>query len=188
MTPPAARCATGRTVLLTRVGRAFTSGRFGKMTSPFFLNGCFVPMSLHGGDQQTRLMSCAATTFFRLNQSNATRAYIAHLDGEPIGFIQSYVVMGCGGGWWESETDPGAQGIDQFLAEADQLGRGLGRAMIRAFVRRLFAEPGVTVVQTDPRNERAIRCYAAAGFYPVSPIVTPDGHALLMRCDGPQVG
>jgi RimJ/RimL family protein N-acetyltransferase len=94
-----------------------------------------------------------------VDQSNATRAYIAHLDGKPIGFIQSYVVIECGGGWWESETDPGAQGIDQFLAEADQLGRGLGCAMIRAFVGRLFAGPGATVVQTDPdpRNERAIR-------------------------------
>jgi len=62
--------------------------------------------------------------------------------------------------------------------------------MIRAFVRRLFAEPGVTVVQADPdpRNERAIRCYVAAGFYPVGPIITPDGHALLMRCDRPWVG
>ena len=125
-----------------------------------------------------------------IDQPNATRAYIAHMGGEPIGFIQSYVVMGCGGGWWDSETDPGARGIDQFLAEADQLGRGIGRAMIRAFVRRLFAEPGVTVVQTDPdpRNERAIRCHAAAGFYPVGPIVTPDGHAMLMSCDRPQVG
>ena len=123
------------------------------------------------------------------DQPNATRAYIAHMDGEPIGFIQAYVVMGSGGGWWESETDPGARGIDQFLAEADQLGRGLGRAMIRAFVCRLFADPGVTVVQTDPdpRNERAIRCYKAAGFHPVGPIITPNGHALLMRCNGPQV-
>jgi RimJ/RimL family protein N-acetyltransferase len=157
------------------------------MTSQFFMNGCFVPMSLHGGDQQTRLMSCAATTFSRLT---IQRVRYRALDGKPIGFSQSYVVIECGGGWWESETDPGAQGIDQFLAEADQLGRGLGRAMIRAFVRRLFAEPGVTVVQTDPdpRNERAIRYYAAAGFCPVVPIVTPDGHALLMRCDRPQVG
>jgi hypothetical protein len=30
--------------------------------------------------------------------------------------------------------------------------------------------------------ERAIRCYAAAGFYPVGPVITPDGQALLMRC------
>ena len=124
-----------------------------------------------------------------VDQPNATRAYIAQMAGKPIGFIQAYVVMAHGGGWWESETDPGARGIDQFLAEADQLGRGLGRAMIRAFVGRLFADPAVTVVQTDPdpRNERAIRCYAAVGFYPVGPIITPDGYALLMRCKRPRV-
>lgn len=119
-----------------------------------------------------------------VDDPSATRAYIARMDGEPIGFIQSYVVMGCGGGWWENEADPGARGIDQFLAEADQLGQGLGRAMIRAFVGRLLADPVVTIVQTDPdpKNERAIRCYIAAGFYPVGPVLTPDGHALLMRC------
>jgi RimJ/RimL family protein N-acetyltransferase len=127
---------------------------------------------------------------YLLSVPNATRAYIAHMDGKPAGFIQVYVLMGCGEGWWESETDPGARGIDQFLAEADQLGRGLGRAMIRAFVDRLFSDPTVTMVQTDPdpRNERAIRCYAAADFYPVGPIITPDGDALLMRCKGPRFG
>ena len=45
-------------------------------------------------------------------------AYIALLDGEPIGFIQSYVAMDCGDGWWEDETDPGVRGIDQFLCDA----------------------------------------------------------------------
>lgn len=120
-----------------------------------------------------------------------TRAFIAWLDGEPAGFVQSYVVMGSGDGWWEDETDPGARGIDQFLAHAHQLDRGLGRAMVRAFVARLFSDPAVTVVQTDPSpdNPRAIRCYAAAGFQAVGEVVTPDGLALLMRCwrgDAPQ--
>ncbi|MDR7335565.1 GNAT family N-acetyltransferase [Roseateles asaccharophilus] len=113
-----------------------------------------------------------------------TRAFMALLDGEPVGFVQSYVVMGSGDGWWEDETDPGARGIDQFLAHAHQLGRGLGRAMVRAFVARLFSDQAVTVVQTDPSpdNPRAIRCYAAAGFKAVGEVVTPDGPALLMRC------
>jgi hypothetical protein len=61
-----------------------------------------------------------------VDQPNATRASITQIDGEPIAFIRAWVVIGCGGGWWESETDPGARGIDQFLAEADQLGKGLG--------------------------------------------------------------
>ncbi|GER11046.1 GNAT family N-acetyltransferase [Variovorax boronicumulans] len=110
------------------------------------------------------------------------RGYIALRDGQPLGFIQSYVVMGSGDGWWEDERDPGARGIDQFLAQADQLNRGLGSAMVRAFTEQLFADPAVTRIQTDPspRNARAIRSYAKAGFRALGEVVTPDGPALLM--------
>jgi RimJ/RimL family protein N-acetyltransferase len=89
------------------------------------------------------------------------RARTSRCATTPVGFIQSYVVRGSGGGWWTSETDPGARGIDQFLANASELGQGLGRAMIRAFIERLFEDPRVTTVQTDPApdNERAIRSY-----------------------------
>jgi RimJ/RimL family protein N-acetyltransferase len=114
--------------------------------------------------------------------ASTTRAYIAWLDGEPVGFIQAYVVMGSGDGWWEQETDPGARGIDQFLANAEQLGRGLGSSMVRAFVERLFDDTEVTKVQTDPspENERAIRCYRRAGLADHGEVTTPDGRALLM--------
>ncbi|OEZ32716.1 GNAT family N-acetyltransferase [Variovorax boronicumulans] len=110
------------------------------------------------------------------------RGYIALRDGQPLGFIQSYVVMGSGDGWWEDERDPGARGIDQFLAQADQLNRGLGSAMVRAFTDQLFADPAVTRIQTDPspRNVRAIRSYAKAGFHALGEVTTPDGPALLM--------
>ncbi len=120
-------------------------------------------------------------------EPNATRAFIAWHAGQPIGFIQAYVVMNSGGGWWTDETDPGARGIDQFLANESQLGRGLGSSMIRAFLDQLFANPVVTVVQTDPypTNERAIRSYARAGFRVVGNVVTPDGPALLMRVTRP---
>jgi RimJ/RimL family protein N-acetyltransferase len=112
-----------------------------------------------------------------LAPESTTRAYIAMLEGRPIGFVQSYVVMGSGGGWWECESDPGARGIDQFLADEANLGRGLGSAMVRAFVAQLFADPSVSVIQTDPSpdNERAIRCYRRAGFVAVGEVSTPDG-------------
>ena len=87
-------------------------------------------------------------------EASSTCAYIAMLEGEPIGFIQSYVAMDSGDGWWEEETDPGARGIDQFLADASKIGQGIGRAMIGAFVQVLFADPAVTVVQTDPSRRR----------------------------------
>lgn len=113
-----------------------------------------------------------------------TRAFVAWHEGAPVGFMQCYVVLGSGDGWWEDETDPGARGIDQFLAHESQLNQGLGRAMVKAFVARLFEDPAVSLVQTDPSpdNARAIRCYAAAGFEAMGEVTTPDGPALLMRC------
>lgn len=119
--------------------------------------------------------------------AGSTRAYIALWDGAPLGFIQSYVARGSGGGWWADETDPGVRGIDQFLADADRLGQGLGSAMVRAFVATLFRDPAVTRVQTDPdpHNLRAIRAYAKAGFRPLREVATPDGPALLMVCERP---
>lgn len=118
----------------------------------------------------------------RLEDRSAAKGYIALVSGEPIGFIQSYVAIECGDGWWEDETDPGVRGIDQFLCEGDKLGQGLGSRMVEAFVRKLFADPAVTRVQADPdpANERAIRCYEKAGFRRVGNIATPDGPALLM--------
>jgi len=116
---------------------------------------------------------------------SAALSYICCEDGAPIGFIQSYVAMGSGGGWWKDETDPGVRGIDQFLADANRLGQGLGTRMVRAFVERLLADPGVTKVQTDPdpANTRAIRCYEKAGFRALREIVTPDGRAMYMVRD-----
>jgi RimJ/RimL family protein N-acetyltransferase len=117
-------------------------------------------------------------------------AYVAYEGGEAIGFSQSYVPALCHDeGWWLEEHDPGVRGIDQFLADQHRLGRGLGTAMVRAFVAWLFSDPAVTRVQTDPEpgNPRAIRCYEKAGFRAVREIVTVDGPALLMYQDRPPV-
>lgn len=113
---------------------------------------------------------------------STTVPYLFLGDGAPIGYIQSYVVMGSGDGWWPDEEDPGARGIDQFLADPEQLGRGLGTAMVRAFAQQLFGDPAVTRIQTDPspRNRRAVRCYEKAGFRAVGEVETPDGPALFM--------
>jgi aminoglycoside 6'-N-acetyltransferase-1b len=121
----------------------------------------------------------------RLDDTSSVQSYFALLHGDPFGFIQSYAALGCGDGWWEGETDPGVRGIDQFVGDGSKLGQGLGTRMVTAFVRKLFEDPSVTRVQTDPdpANSRAIRCYEKAGFRRVGTIVTPDGPALLMVID-----
>lgn len=114
--------------------------------------------------------------------------FIAELNGEPTGFIQWYQPSAFHDeGWWLDEHDPNVRGIDQFLANANQLGQGIGTSMVRAFVATLFLDATVTRVQTDPspNNARAIRCYEKAGFRAHAEIDTPDGRALLMYSERP---
>jgi aminoglycoside 6'-N-acetyltransferase-1b/aminoglycoside 6'-N-acetyltransferase-2 len=116
-----------------------------------------------------------------LAQAGVT-AYIACLGDEPFAYAQSYVAMGAGGGWWDDERDPGVRGIDQSIAIPELLGLGLGTRLVRTLVDRLFSDPAVTKIQTDPApdNHRAIRCYEKAGFRRIKDIVTPDGPAVYM--------
>ncbi len=74
------------------------------------------------------------------------------------------------------------RGIDQLLANASQLGKGLGTKLVRALVELLFNDPEVTKIQTDPSpsNLRAIRCYEKAGFERQGTVTTPYGPAVYM--------
>jgi RimJ/RimL family protein N-acetyltransferase len=82
--------------------------------------------------------------------------------------------------WWQPE--PTLAQLEQNLADGERLGQGLGSRMVGAFVERLFQDPAVSSVQTDPSpdNARAIRCYRRAGFVDQGVVDTPDGPALLM--------
>ncbi|MBL8311236.1 MAG: AacA4 family aminoglycoside N(6')-acetyltransferase [Burkholderiales bacterium] len=123
----------------------------------------------------------------RVMAADRATPYIGLLDGCPFAYAQSYVALGCGGGWWEDVTDPGLRGIDQSIADAALLGQGLGTRLVKALVTEVFTDPAVTAVHTDPApdNARAIRCYEKAGFRRVREIVTPDGPAIYMRCERP---
>ena len=118
----------------------------------------------------------------RILAEESVTPHIAMLGEEPIGYAQSYVALGSGDGWWEDETDPGVRGIDQLLANPAQLNKGLGTKLVRALVERLFSDPTVTKIQTDPApsNHRAIRCYEKAGFVQHTVITTPDGPTVYM--------
>ncbi len=135
-----------------------------------------------GEDRRPTLAETRAHYLPRAMADERVTPYIALLGETPIGYAQSYVVLGSGGGWWEEETDPGVRGIDQSLADPALLGRGLGTKLVAALVELLFSDPEVTKIQTDPapHNRRAIRCYEKAGFRQIKTIITPDGPAVYM--------
>jgi aminoglycoside 6'-N-acetyltransferase len=75
----------------------------------------------------------------------------------------------------------GTRGIDQFIGEAEMVGRGHGSAFIRAFTDDLLGAGTPRIVtDPDPRNARAIRAYEKAGFVKNDLVDTADGIALLM--------
>lgn len=116
--------------------------------------------------------------------SGQVAAYVGVLDGRDAAFVQVYRVMGSGDGWWPDEKDPGARGIDLFLADEADLGRGLGTELVRAVLDHLFADPAVSRVQADPApdNHRAIATFFGAGMEHAGEVATPDGPARLLVC------
>ena len=105
--------------------------------------------------------------------------FIVTLDARPFGYLQCYHMSE-----WDSGFGPqpaGTRGIDQFIGEADMMGRGHGSAFVRAFIEALLKN-GIPRIVLDPKptNSRAIRAYEKAGFVRDRLVDTPDGEALLM--------
>lgn len=118
----------------------------------------------------------------RITEPDTAKPFIAYVDETAIGYIQYYRASAGDPNWWPDEPGEGVLGIDQFLADANHLGRGVGTEMVSQFVQLLMEDQKVTEIRVDPRPEnlRAIRCYEKAGFQKVTHITTPDGPALMM--------
>lgn len=100
-----------------------------------------------------------------------TRPFIFFHEGEPAGYIQYWSVSDeVDGGHaaqapWLLELPREAVGVDLSLGRPELLGKGIGTAVLRAFLARLFAEGHKTVsIDPDEANPRAIRAYEKVGF------------------------
>lgn len=87
--------------------------------------------------------------------------------GEPIGYLQWYLLKDepeyvLGG---EDPTDAAA--IDLFIGEPEMIGHGYGTILLRKVLNELiFSDPDVLrcYIDPDPANTRAIRVYEKVGF------------------------
>jgi aminoglycoside 6'-N-acetyltransferase len=101
-------------------------------------------------------------------ENSDTTACIVELGGAPVGFMQFYR--------WASYADEAKEvgipfddrswGIDVFIGESEQTGRGLGTRMMTLLCEYLEAERGASSIAltTELDNEVAIRCYEKSGF------------------------
>ncbi len=102
-----------------------------------------------------------------LGERDAVRRFVASLAGRPIGLIQIYR--------WSDFPDNaavvggrvGEVGIDYLIGVPELIGRGVGPAMINAFLKRYASGRGdVAGVRVDvsEANERSWRCLQKLGF------------------------
>ena len=114
--------------------------------------------------------------------------FIVATAGRPFAYLQCYWQMR----WAEENglgTHPeGTRGIDQFIGEPDMLDCGHGSGLIRQFSEGLLASgTSRMITDPDPANARAVRAYEKAGFRRDCEVDTPDGRALLMIRDNPDL-
>jgi aminoglycoside 6'-N-acetyltransferase len=115
--------------------------------------------------------------------SISVEPFIIELNGRPIGYIQSYDPHLEDDHPYQNQPT-GTLGIDQFIGEPELVGLGHGSRLIAEFVEQLFEE-GVprVIIDPDPDNSVAIRCYEKAGFKRLGESETPEGRALMMARD-----
>jgi orotate phosphoribosyltransferase len=111
--------------------------------------------------------------------------YRVDLEGRPFAFVQSYGDDPPPVAWPPQLA--GTKGIDLLIGEVEQLGRGLGPALIRQFSQGLFTDHAVPRVIADPHraNGRSVRAFEKAGFRNDGTIDTPWGPAQMMVKERP---
>lgn len=81
--------------------------------------------------------------------------YVVEVDGQSIGYIQAYWALRDPSGFWQGieGVTEATRGIDFLIGEPDHVNRKIGRAMIRAFVAKLFQDPVVDRIVADPQRD-----------------------------------
>lgn len=123
----------------------------------------------------------------RISGEEAVHPYIALADAVPIGYLQWCRLDKVPGHAAEGMAE-GSAAVDLFIGEDAYRGRGIGAAMLRAFLREIvFAEQDIRTcfIDPDPENATAIRSYERVGFRPLGVVkYDADGDpAWLMRLD-----
>lgn len=122
---------------------------------------------------------------------NYVYPFIMSLNEKPIGYIQYCLADKADDGWWMKQhgQPAGTVGMDIIIGETEYIGRGLGTMLVKNFVEKIFKDTKAPkiIIDPDPTNMAAIRCYERVGFKRVREIDSPSffdappGKLLLME-------
>ena len=121
---------------------------------------------------------------------DTTRPFLITVSDEPVGYIQYWFIdhhqneESTADNPWLLELPRGTVGVDLSIGEAEKLSSGIGSAALAAFV-AMLREKGhqSIIIDPDPRNARAVRAYAKAGFRPVPELKDRTDDVLIMQHD-----
>lgn len=126
----------------------------------------------------------------RSRRQDRSEHWIVTVDGRAVGWTRCYPAVDEPeeiDRWWDFGVDRAAAGIDYLLGEPGDRGRGVGAAMIRAFVDDVvFARhPEWTQAAAGPyeANVASWRALEKAGFRHVGTIDDDEGPCRLMVID-----
>lgn len=126
---------------------------------------------------------------------DTTRPFFFMVDGVDAGYIQYWIVGDQLKEPWLTEAPwmlalpEGTIGVDISIADAATLSRGIGTAVLTAFVARLRAEGHEEIIiDPDPSNGRAVRAYEKSGFRAIPELEGRTGDYLIMRHHGTTEG
>ena len=106
-----------------------------------------------------------------------TEIFLIRARGRPIGVIQCYAIGDHGAYADALALETPAAGIDLFIGESAEIGRGHGPRLIRAFLQGVvFVRYDVSecIIGPSVKNTNAIRAYEKAGFRFLKDVAVPD--------------
>lgn len=92
--------------------------------------------------------------------------FITEYAGTPIGFCQYYAYENSGETWHGSIPVQGTYSMDYMIGDTSYLGKGFGRAMVRALMEKITAHIDARriIVQPEPENQASCRTLLSCGF------------------------
>ena len=112
----------------------------------------------------------------RIQGKDNIPSFIIYKKERAIGFIQYYCltkhfpegIQDFNHPLFKSYQASELVGLDMFVADQDNRGKGWGEQILNCFMLKLPINTKAIIVDPDSSNEAAIRCYIKAGFQPTN--------------------